>query len=928
MLRPENQATLPDTLASARISADAILATKLHIPRLSPQHIPRPRLVGLLEQGLQTALTLVVAPAGSGKTSLLAEWAKQVAAPAAWFSLDSTDNDPVRFLTYFITALKRLDGRIGREALALLRDSPMLDLDRILTGLINDLAGQLSTDTVLILDDYHLITTEAIQTALLFLLDHMPPWLHLVIGTRSDPPLPLARLRVRGDLYELRAADLRFSGVEIETFLRQVMAGPVSAEIVRRLEARTEGWVAGLRLVALALQGRPAPADAEHFLTTFTGSHRHILDYLATEVLDAQPEPIQAFLLQTSFLERLTGALCDAVTGRNDGAFMLEALEQANLFLTPLDGDWYRYHTLFAEAMQHEARRRFDEAALNALFGKASRWYEQQGLLVEAVETALPAEDFSRAAALIERLVEPRGFTNELQTLRRWLERLPEDILQTHPALSFAYAVVLVFTSNFGSRPPINRLHALLQRAENHWRAEDNRPKLGQVLAFRAMMAARGQGDMALGGRLAGEALELLPEEDVQWRGVSLLLIGAGRMRAGELKAARQLLTEARALFELAGNGYGGRAATSILAGIYFRQGELRQSDQLYRQVLATAGNDLSDRIRALLNLAALAYEWNELDRAEQEVTQALDLGRQLEGEDMVTPASLLLARIQQARSQPAQAQALLYRLVAQTHQPHLLAEVSAWQARLALAAGDRVTAQRWANSYTPPTEARAFIRQEREALIFARVLIAQGRAEAALRLLEGWQSGANAQGLAGSELEILMLKALAHLSQSNLTQAGQMLLQALTLAQPEGYCRLFLDEGEPLAALLQAVIPQLKEEPLLTYAQTLLSAFPQEPVTLPTPPDTINPSPVQIQNPKSPVRVVTGKIQNPIESLSQQEERVLRLLVAGLSNSEIAQELVVSINTVKTQVKSIYRKLDVHNRREARAAAQRLNLL
>ncbi|MFL5655368.1 MAG: LuxR C-terminal-related transcriptional regulator [Ktedonobacteraceae bacterium] len=903
-----------------------LLSTKLALPRPRPSLVLRESLLARLDEGLEHKLTLLSAPAGFGKTTLVSEWIatrgeRQDLPPVAWVSLDAGDNDPVRFWRYVITACRSFQTNVGESALALLQTSRRPPLESMLTTFINELA-QLACRGYLVLEDYHVITSPRIHETVTYFVDHLPATLHLLVLTRSDPPLPLARLRAHDDLYELDAADLRFSLEETQTFLQQTLPFSLSAEAISRLEARTEGWVAGLRLLALALQGRKDPRDLEHMLVTFTGSHRHILEYFVADVLSSQPEPLQEFLLQTSVLSRLTGSLCDAVTGRNDSELMLEQLERANLFLLPLDdaGQWYRYHALFAEAMQHEARRRLGEDYVRSLYDKASLWYEQHSLLAEAVEVALSARDFVRAAALIERIIEPHNINNELHTWLRWIEQLPEEVLQAHPALCLTYAIALLYTLDRSDPATMTLIQPPLEMAERFWRTAGNGPKLGEVLAVRSQLAWW-QGDLKEAFATARQSLELLPAQEMLWRGASILAVGLEELLAGKPDPARQAALEARARFEAIGNAYGARAATHMLGEVCSQQGELHAAAQVYRQVLAEATEDPLDTGNALTDLAVLSYEWNELQTAEQEVSQALELGKRHQEdlgkyhaeEFLLVPASLVLARVLHARGETAQAQQLLQELVVLTQErkwPYLHREVLAGQARLALSVADLAAVQRWSTTIAQLGEDMRLVQQEREALIVARLLIAQGEVTAALRLLERWQVEAHAQGRIRSELEIQVLTALAHFTHKNLPQARQTLREALAIAQTEGYQRLFLDEGETLATLLRAVLLDMREEPLVSYVRSLLLAFAQQQA--------------EQQHDTSPHTTPALLF----EPLSPQEQRVLRLLAAGRSNPEIAEALVVSVNTVKTQVQSIYRKLNVNNRWEAREAARHLKLL
>lgn len=901
-----------------------LLSTKLASPRLRTPHVPRGTLLARLDEGLERKLTLLSAPPGFGKTTLVSEWIdtrseRQDMPPLACVSLDAGDNDPVRFWRYVITACQSFQSGVGESALTLLRQSQQIPFEALLTAFINDLA-QLPNRYVLILEDYHVIDSQQIHNTVAFLLDNLPPTLHLLITTRSDPPLPLARLRARNDLSELRAADLRFSLAETQAFLQQALPFPLSAEAIARLAARTEGWVAGLRLVTLALHGRREAQEIELFLDSFTGSQQHILEYLAEEALGAQPEPLQAFLLQTSFLSRLTGSLCDAVTGRADSASILEQLQRANLFLIPLDEarHWYRYHALFAEAMHHEARRRLGEDGLCALYDKASRWYEQHGLLTEAVEAALLAQAFERAADLVERVVAPQIAHNEYHTLRRWLAYLPEEMLRTHPSLCFTYAVAILFTSDRRAPETHALLRAPLDVAEQAWRAEGNRHKLGEASAFRSL-AAWLQGDLVRSFTIARQALELLPEDDVQWRGISLIFVGVEELLAGKLNAAQPTLIEARALCKTAGNMYGTLDTTLLLGEICTRQGELQQAVQIYQQALTDVEQAALDRNqvllrrgRALAGLGALDLEWNALETAEQHASQALEMGQQLADEELSMRASLVLARVLQARGKTAQAQQLLHALAAQIRWPQFLREVRVYQAWLALAAGDLAAVQYWHTNDAQPSGDIPRIQQEREALIVARMHIAQGEAEAALRLIERWQAEAHAEGRIRSELEMTVLTALAHSALKDLPQAKQVLIPALARAQPEGYQRIFLDEGEPMRWLIADCRSQIAETPeghspqLLNYIDRLLAAFRQgsEPH-----PSALSPQPL-------------------IEPLSPREMEVLRLIAAGLSTAQIADELVITVGTVRNHLKNIYGKLDTHSRVQAVERARALKLL
>jgi LuxR family maltose regulon positive regulatory protein len=875
-------------------STAALLRTKLTLPPVRPDALRRGSLVNALERGVDGRLTLLSAPAGSGKTSIVSAWLAPRAAKgeAAWVSLDEGDNDPVRFWRYVITACQAFEPSLGEAALAGLQSMPPA-FETALTLWLNELVA-LDKRCVLTLEDYHLITEAQVHDTLAFLLEHLPDTLHLVIVTRAEPPLPLARLRVRGQLAEFGAADLRFTGDEIRAFVKQAIPFALSSDAVAHLEARTEGWAAGLRLAVLALGGR-----GDGRLQTFTGTHRHIFDYLIEDVFAAQPSDIQNFLLQTAFLNRLNAELCDTVTGRANSAAMLAQVERANLFLLPLEGGWYRYHPLFAEALQHYARTRGVD--LPELYRRAGRWYEAHGLADEAVRAAFDAGEFGRAAELIDRFIEPFAANNEYHTLCGLIERLPDDVLNHHPRLCFTFAIGILFTSDRRDPDTWMRIQKPLRIAEGYWEAKGNEANLGQALAFRAM-AAWWQGDVHQSFAASHHALELLPMEDVHWRAVAMTNLGFEAFLAGRLNEGRHTLASAATLFESVHNNYGQRACLMLIAEICLRQGELRHAGQFYQDVLDDAAEDPSDYAYALFGLAWVACERDDLETAERLAREAYNLSKELREDETQARSALVLAQALQARGAYAEAQGLLGAVEAlpRLHKwPLQYREIRACRALLALRSGDLQTAQEWFAACETGADSAMRIQQATEALVAARLFIAQGEIQEALRLLDQWQIEARSHNHQRAELDILILKSLAYAGQDQRAQAAHTLLKALKIAEAEGYLRAFLDEGRPLADLLRYLLPTLADEALGRFARRLLLAFGQ----------------------------AAGADTPLIEPLSPQERRVLRLLSAGLSNPEIADELIVSINTVKTQVKSIYRKLNVSTRDEARDLAMQMQL-
>ncbi len=913
----------PPAQAAPLPEAPTLLSAKLQPPRLPPALVARPRLLARLDALWQVPLLLISAPAGFGKSTLAAQWAADRAArglppQVAWLALDPGENDPVRFWRYVIAACQRFGADVGRVALAQLDSSarpPFAPppLEPALAALLNDLA-RLEHPALLVLEDYHLISDGQIHGAVEFFLTHLPQQIHLMLISRGEPPLPLPQLRAAGQMAELSTAELRFTHEELRAFMGQNLPLALSDEALRRVEVRTEGWAAGLRLAALAAQGQADAEGAAAAIEAFSGGQRPVADYLAAAVLDAQPPALQRFLLQTSALPRLSAPLCDAVTGRNDSAERLAQLEQANLFLTPLGGldGWYRYHGLFAEAMQRAARQRLPEEELRACHERASGWYAQHDMLDDAIEAALAAGMWERAADLIERLVaaRPSADPQEPARLRRWLEQLPEALLHSRPALCFSYGMVLLRTSGQPLAALAGRLHALAELAEAGWRRTGDLGRVGEIYAARGLLSLW-QGRIDLAVNWSRKALELLPPSDTSWRGISLGFLGKAQLDEGQLDAARKTLTEAHALTTATWTRPGTRAHAILLGDVYAGQADPHQAAAFYRQALADAeeADDRLDLGLARLGLARLAYERNELADAAAGAQAASELGRAGAGLQLQVRGALLLARVLRAQGevQEAHDQVAAALGLARTQQDGLYREALAVQARLQLADGRLEAVERWAADYAtfepPPSQ----LQQEQEALILARLQIAQGDAATALELLGQLLNAAQADGRHRSVLEIQLLTALALAAQGQSAAATEALRQTLGPARAAGYRRLFLDEGPALAALLRSLRPQLqtakasprREPPLQAYQRTLLRAFAQE----------------QLGHHEAP-------------PLSPQEQRVLGLLAEGHSNSEIADALVVSPNTVKTQLRQIYRKLGATSRADAVRIARELALL
>lgn len=895
-----------------------LLQTKFALPRLHTSTLRRDSLLSALDKGLEGKLTLLTTPAGFGKTTLVSMWATRSTAGKhiAWLALDENDDDPVRFWRYVMTASQKFDKTLGRSSLKQLHLSQDINFEAILTAWINEMS-RLSGRNVLVLDDYHFIQSPQIHAQVTFLLDHLPASMHVVILSRSEPPLALARLRAQGVLLELRTTNLQFSLEETSDFLKDALPYSLPPETISYLHERADGWAAGLHLIALMLRFKPGAKVREQFLAEFSGSLRPILDYLVSDVLNNQSEELQTFLLKTSMLNRLTGPLCDAVLGLTGSEEILNQLERANLFILPIDekGQWYHYHTLFAEAMQHEATQRYGQETIRSIYRQASSWYERHGMLSDAVEASLSAQDYPSTALLLQQLVRQEDYAEarELQTLQRWLENIPDRVINEHAELCFLYARVLLFSRQQGTVHTPPRIEELLRTAESIWKSQDNLAKLGEALAFRAV-AALFRGEYARAAERARQALRQLPEENITWRSIGLNVIASDDLMAGRLNAAYQILSQSLQLCEMTGNPYAARGTMNLLGYTHAGRGELHQATELYSQVLTSArgDGDLTDQARALLGLAKLMYEWNSLDGAQQQGEEALDIGIQIRDETLRVQSALLLARVSLARGQYVGAQEQIAEVLAglQPHRlPMIYREALASQAQLQLSAGNLEAVQQWVtnrNEFEGMLPLRQF---EQEELLIARFLIQQAKSKQALRMLNRLETSAKEAGRIQSTLEIRVVKALAHIADEDTTAAEYILHEVLAFASPEGYQRLFLDEGNLIMASLQSLLPVVQENPLISsYLDSLLAAFAQ-----------------QDREQKSPAQTESIHL---IEPLTPQEERILILFAGGKTKQEIADDLFISINTVKTHIKRVYQKLEISNRAEARQIARRLDLL
>jgi len=781
--------------------------------------VPRPRLIQRLDEGLRLGhrLTLICAPAGFGKTTLLSEWVGRCGRPVAWLSLDESDNDPARFLAYFVAALQTIEARqasvasIG-EGVFQAPQSP--SMESVLTALINEIAS-IPDPFVLVLDDYHLIKAQPIQSALTFLLAHMPPQMHLVIATRADPPLPMARLRGRGQLTELRLTDLRFTSDEVAEFLNQVMDLEPTPDDIAALASHTEGWIAGLQMATLAMQARvsmQSEGDISGFVQAFAGSDRYILDYLVEEVLQRQRDSVQAFLLQTAILDRLTAPLCDAVTGRDDGQATLEGMERTNLFIVPLDNErrWYRYHRLFADLLRKRLHQGYPDL-VPTLHRQASEWYEQSGLMAAAVDHALSARDFERAAHLIEQMAQATLMRSEVATLLSWVDALPEELVRAHPHLCVFHAWALFLAG----RP----LHIVESRLQDVDQATDLMPsKMAPLHAFVATL----QGRLPRAAELSRQALAELPENDLFLRSIATWNLGISHLASGDLAAGIRVFEETVRMGQEMGNVMTVVMALCHLAELRVRHAQLHEARAIYQRALELATDQRGQLLpiagEVLMGLGELLREWNDLQAATGYLKEGIELTRHW-SEFGALDGYVTLAGVRQAqgdadgaRDAIQTAQHIAMRFDA-TEMDDLA--VAMYYARLSVAQGDIEAAMRWveergledSGASVELEDTEAFVNshlRKYEHLVLARLRIAQDRPGEALTLLAPLLPRMEQQGRTQMVIEIHLLRALAFQAQGDMAQAMTALEHALLLAEPAGYMRIFLDEGGPMGELLR----------------------------------------------------------------------------------------------------------------------------
>lgn len=878
----------------------ALLTTRLHIPQVAHHLVSRTALIEKINQQLHHKIILVSAPAGYGKSTLLGQWAAQTTWPVAWLSLDKNDSDPTLFLTSFVAALQTLHPDLGQRVLSMLAAPQAPDIESLMIGLLNEL-NALSADFVLVLDDYHLTGAPPIHKAMARLLDHLPPAMHLVLLTRTVPPLPLARLRARGRLWELHAADLNFGTKAATAFLNESMALDLAPEEVAALVARTEGWIAGLQLAALALR---RSADRQRFIASFSGEHRYIWDYLAEEVFQRQDEQVQRFLLQTAVLTRLNADLCDAVTERKDGRVRLMQLEQANLFLIPLDDErrWYRYHPLFSEFLRRRLEHTHPEQ-LSVCHRRAAAWYRQADHVEEALHHLRAVDDQEEMADLLEQHMPHMWQSAQMATVRRWLHILPEALISTRPYLALSFVSALIDTYKLDLAEKYLRQAAGAFGIDYEHNGTDKpshvpRHLFNEVIVLRCTIAYFRR-DVPSALALVDYLENNLPTEDMRLRSLFALNLGSIYAWSGKTKKATRYLQEA-IKSALAGNIiYLAFLTVGQLGYLQIEWGQLHQAYETFPQ-----GLRLLQQLPIVgwihLGMATILYEWGDLDAALDQLTAGMELSRFRENSGVLIEDYLLLARIKQAQGDGDGAVAALQEglAVAQQHSaPVWTQRVRAAQAVLAVAQDRLPEAVLWAAQVGEQTDVTALHDEVAEALVT--VLVAQGESGAARRLMEPLLATAASRGKVWNHIRLLARQALALQRQQQTDEALKALAQALALARSGDFVYSFVELGRPLPTLLSLLATRTRRRVQKAYIQKLLHTFKQ-----------------------------AGYEEIPTYTLTRREIEVLRLLAGGLTNQEIAQELVVATGTVKKHLDNIYNKLEVHSRTQALAKAKEYALL
>jgi LuxR family transcriptional regulator, maltose regulon positive regulatory protein len=913
-----------------QVGQSPLLTTKLRQPRARGNLVARPRLTERLRAGLSRALILISAPAGFGKTTLLDEWLAGEAQgiPTAWLSLDEDDNDPVRFLTYVITALNGARESVGVAALTMLRSPHPPPMKVIQTSLLNDLSD-LPEDLVLVLDDYHAITEPAVHDAVTFVLTNLPLQVHLVIATRAEPPLPLSRIRARDQLVEIRGADLLFTLEEAETFLNRAMDLDLGAGDIRSIQWSTEGWIAGLQLFAISLQGR---RDVANLVERVTGAHHYILDYLVDEVLNRQSEEIRLFLLQTSILRELTGPLCDAVTGRHDSADVLVRLDRANLLVTPLDEErlWYRYHHLFADCLRGRLEAEQPDHVPD-LHRRASGWYERQHLVDEAVGHALSAQDFDLAARLVEEHGPSLLRQGRIVVLLNWANRLPWSLVQSEPRLGVLVGHALALSGQLADA------ESCLQSAEDALTARplpDSESLYGQIAAVRAGIAAQ-RADAPRTIEYARQAISRLPSTEPFVRSLTAFNLGDAHLLTGNVVSASAAFADSVDSGLATGSLHMVAVSSAYLARTQILCGRLREAERVCHRaldVVAEASEAPSRTVPTLGMLYAylgqLRRELDDLEGAGRYLGQALELGEQSGYVEALAASYWALAQLRRAQLDIPAGLAMIDRAIETVQERSLTVTrrlLLAERADLLLALGRLEEAESWAREIRVGESLDLGLSEERECLSLIRLRLARGEVDEAVRLSTRLLGPAERAGRFGVVIELLALQAIALHESSQLTPALAALERALVLAEPEGYVRVFADHGDAMGKLLRQVATRGIASEYVARLQMAIASPGHSHRVRTSPADS---AVADAANHRSSDGPDVAMKQAGIESLTARELEVLRLLVTGVSNQAIADGLEVSVGTVKAHISHILGKLGAHSRTEAIVRARKLKLL
>ena len=891
-----------------------ILNTKFFIPPQRSDIVARPHLIEKLNQGLEAKLTLISAPAGFGKTTLLSQFLHEKCEyPVAWLSLESEDNDLTRFLSYLAASLGTLKEGIQEAVLSLLRLNQPPEPNTIMTSLINELVDTFPAPFILVLDDYHVIRSPEIHEVFLFLIEHLPPQMHLVILSRENPPFPLARLRVRNQFTEIRADDLRFSHDESALFLNQIMGLDLTKKDVMTLETRTEGWIAGLQMAAISMQGRK---DIRSFLQTFSRSNRFIFDYLIEEVLEEQPSNIQNFLLKTSTLDRMCASLCNAITENNDSQRILQELDRANLFVVPLDNQhrWYRYHHLFIDLLRQQLRIRHPHR-ISELHHQASNWYQDNQLIGEAVHHALVVNDYEKVAKLVEKSVFEGIEHPEFLNLDNWLGSLPDGIMRSKPWLSIAYASILVRKHQF-EKAELHLNNADRSLESQTISLEQRQYIQSYAAAIRADLAKL-DGDIDQVISWANQALRLLPEKEKRLRGTVLSLLGTALQRLGKFDAAAQALSEGIIYSKAAGDLQSTIEVFGDLAGFFVERGQLHEAfstcQEAFEFVESSFGKGGRNPLGAAyiyFRLSTILRHWNNLDSSLLYAKKTIEINKQWGFESRLSLINLAIAHQTVGKKEDAMQAIQQAEAIAMKESSFWIADVQSVRALLWLEQGNLNAAVKWAQESGLDVNDDIQFQKQRIYLTLAQVYLAQGQQgnvgmlDKALRLLSRLQTLLETASAQAYVLQILILQALAYQAQKKSKQALRTIERALSLGESGGYIYVFLREGAPMKKLLEQITRQETPHP---YTRQLLNTF-----------DSISHDVVSHERASK----------NLVDPLTKREEEVLKLLSTEISIPGIADELVISVDTVRTHVKRIYSKLDAHSRFEAVSKAREIHLL